>query len=474
MVTRGENGAAQMEEIMSTTNTFLDITNEMVVALRAADAGTAMNIYIDKYVDHQAVVYAAYDNVENAIAVLGEQLKDYLDTMYGKAFVKTIVLVVIFVIIIAVSLVLNEMRISKKITGIVSELQKIIHGINNNEGDLTARIETKTSTELAFVVGGINNFIETLQGVIKEVKDGSMVLNSSSDSMTLKIEKASDNITNTSAALEELSASMDTVSTTADQISGKLDEVKTATDEIRQEAANGAETAENIKKEADEIKNEALRKKENTGVKVEELSAVLEKSVKDSEKVAQINELTKVILDIASQTNLLALNASIEAARAGEAGKGFAVVAEEISALADNSRQTAGNIQTISNEVTEAVNTLSTNAMDVIQFINNDVLNDYDTFVETSDKYENTAVVMDDILDKFNRKADNLNTIMDKMADSVESITESVKESTQAINLSAANSSEIVGQIQGISEAMGENNKVTEQLNSSTKRFANL
>ncbi|MBO4911231.1 MAG: methyl-accepting chemotaxis protein [Butyrivibrio sp.] len=321
LVTRGENGAAQMEEIMSTTNTFLDITNEMVVALRAADAGTAMNIYIDKYVDHQAVVYAAYDNVENAIAVLGEQLKDYLDTMYGKAFVKTIVLVVIFVIIIAVSLVLNEMRISKKITGIVSELQKIIHGINNNEGDLTARIETKTSTELAFVVGGINNFIETLQGVIKEVKDGSMVLNSSSDSMTLKIEKASDNITNTSAALEELSASMDTVSTTADQISGKLDEVKTATDEIRQEAANGAETAENIKKEADEIKNEALRKKENTGVKVEELSAVLEKSVKDSEKVAQINELTKVILDIASQTNLLALNASIEAARAGEAGR---------------------------------------------------------------------------------------------------------------------------------------------------------
>ena len=148
--------------------------------------------------------------------------------------------------------------------------------------------------------------------------------------------------------------------------------------------------------------------------------------------------------------------------------EGFAVVAEEISALADNSRQTAGNIQTISNEVTDAVNTLSTNAMDVIQFINNDVLNDYDTFVETSDKYENTAVVMDEILDKFNRKADNLNIIMDKMADSVESITESVKESTQAINLSAANSTEIVGQIQGISEAMGENSKVTEQLSSST------
>ncbi len=474
LVTQGENGPAQMEAVTKTTNDFIAITDEMVVSLRAADAATAMDIYINKYIDAQAAAYAAYDTAEEAIAVLGELLKAYLDMLYAQAFQKTIILVVVFVIIIALSLCLNEIRISRKIASIVSELHGIIRGINNNEGDLTARIATKTSTELAFIVDGINNFIETLQGIIKEVKDGSNVLNTSADSMTDKIEKASDNITNTSAALEELSASMDTVSTTADQISGKLEEVKTATDEIRQEAANGAETADSIKKEADEIKNEALKKKENTGVKVEELSAVLEKSVKDSEKVSQINELTKVILDIASQTNLLALNASIEAARAGEAGKGFAVVAEEISALADNSRQTAGNIQTISNEVTEAVNTLSTNAMDVIEFINNDVLNDYDTFVETSDKYENTAVVMDDILDKFNRKADNLNIIMDKMADSVESITESVKESTQAINLSAANSSEIVGQIQGISEAMGENNKVTEQLSSSTKRFANL
>ena len=474
LVTQTAEGPAQVEEIVKTTNAFLGVTDDMVVSLRAADAGMAMDTYINQYIDAQAAVYGAYDAAETTMGILGDELSVNLNTLYKKAFAKTVVLVIVFIILIAVSLVLSETRISKKIAGIVSELQKIIKGINSNEGDLTARIETNTSTELSFIVGGINSFIETLQGVIKEVKDGSNILNSSADSMTLQIEKASDNITNTSAALEELSASMDTVSSTADQISGRLDEVKEATSEIRQEAANGASTAENIKKEADEIKNEALRKKENTGIKVEELSAVLEKSVKDSEKVAQINELTKVILDIASQTNLLALNASIEAARAGEAGKGFAVVAEEISALADNSRQTAGNIQTISNEVTEAVNTLSTNAMDVIQFINNDVLNDYDIFVETSDKYENTAVVMDDILDKFNKKADNLNNIMDKMADSVESITESVKESTQAINLSAANSTEIVGQIQGISEAMGENNRVTEQLSSSTKKFANL
>ena len=61
-----------------------------------------------------------------------------------------------------------------------------------------------------------------------------------------------------------------------------------------------------------------------------------------------------------------------------------------------------------------------------------------------------------------------LNTSADSMTDKIE------KASDNITNTSAANSSEIVGQIQGISEAMGENNKVTEQLSSSTKRFANL
>ena len=292
--------------------------------------------------------------------------------------------------------------------------------------------------------------------------------------MTDKIAKANDSITNTSAALEQLSASMDTVSSTADQITERLEEVKDASREIRQEAQDGSATASEIKSEADKIRTGALSRKENTGSKVGELGQILENSVKDSEKVSQINELTAVILDIASQTNLLALNASIEAARAGEAGKGFAVVASEISSLAENSRQTAGNIQTISNEVTEAVNSLSSNAMEVINFINNEVLADYDAFVDTGDKYEKTAVLMDEILEKFNVKADNLNTIMDRMAGSVEAITDSVRESTQAIGLSAQNSTEIVGEIQGISESMAENNRVTEQLNNSTQRFETL
>ena len=81
-------------------------------------------------------------------------------------------------------------------------------------------------------------------------------------------------------------------------------------------------------------------------------------SIEESRQIGNIDNLTNDILDIASQTNLLALNASIEAARAGEVGKGFAVVAEEIRQLAENSKNTASDIQNISVGVVRAVNQL--------------------------------------------------------------------------------------------------------------------
>ena len=168
---------------------------------------------------------------------------------------------------------------------------------------------------------------------------------------------------------------------------------------------------------------------------------------------------------------MLALNASIEAARAGEAGKGFAVVADEISSLAANSRDTAGNIQEISSRVTAAVKTLSDNAIQVIDFINENVLSDYDSFVETGVKYENTATMIDEMLVNFRDRADNLNTVMNEMATRIETISSSVSESSEAINLSASAATEIVGEIQGINSAMDQNNDVTKQLNASTQKF---
>ena len=471
LVTQVDDGQAQVDALLAAVDAYLATVDTMMDLEAADDMATLYGLLDTDYVNNYQAVQDNLDICNASISGLVQGMGTYLNGKKAEAVNKAIIGLVVLVVLVAASLLLSHLRISVKISSMKKELDEIINNINAGKGDLTARIETSTETELKSLKDGINEFIATLQGIIKDVKDGTVVLQTSSEEMTGMIRKASDNVTNSSAALEELSASMDNVATTAEGITERLDDVKEAVNTINQAAEEGNETARSIKSEAASIKAEAEAKKSNTGAKMEALSGVLEQSVRDSEKVKQINDLTNEILDIASQTNLLALNASIEAARAGEAGKGFAVVADEISALAANSRETANTIQSISEEVTNAVTTLSRNAEEVLDFINTTVLADYDAFVDTGDKYENTSTLIDAMIEKFTERADHLRAIMDEMVDNVNAITTSVEQSTQAISMSAVNSTEIVEEINGIDSAMGRNNDVTEQLSDSTQKF---
>ncbi len=485
---------------MSTLNE-LAAGNSYSVSMGVADITEAMEPNVTSYVEliGEALTYAKAGDAENCMKLMNGDIKDLMDTIDSEiveldtglgtiiaggiedmdaikssAISRAVIALVMFLIVLVLNFIIIFFFIVRKVKSISAEVNTIIENIDNGNGDLTARITTPVNSELIYFKEGFNRFIENLQTVMRKIKEGTFVLSNSEEEVTLKIRKANDNVTNTSAALEELSASMDTVSTTASIMTDKLSNVEDATKSINDEVEEGQKTAQGIKNEAEQVQADVNQKKINTGAKMEELSIVLEDSVKESEQVNQIGELTNVILDIASQTNLLALNASIEAARAGEAGKGFAVVAEEISALADNSRQTAGNIQQISQNVTGAVKALSENAMQVLEFINTTVLADYDAFVEVGEKYGNTAGIIDDMMSKFSDKADKLNYIMNEMSNSVTSISESVQESSMAINMSATNSTEIVDEMQGIGDAMESNNEVTNQLSDTTKQFVKV
>ena len=112
--------------------------------------------------------------------------------------------------------------------------------------------------------------------------------------------------------------------------------------------------------------------------------------------------------------------------------------------------------------------------MQVLDFINTTVLADYDAFVDTGEKYEETAKFINEMLDGISEETQSLNTIMAEMAESVTAISGSVHEASDAINQSAENAQDIVDEISGISSAMNTNNEVTDKLNDSTKQFVNM
>ena len=169
-----------------------------------------------------------------------------------------------------------------------------------------------------------------------------------------------------------------------------------------------------------------------------------------SKKSNSIGSIIESIRQIAQQTNLLALNAAIEAARAGEAGKGFAVVATEISNLAQQTSDTVSNINKIVNEVNDAVSDMARCLDASIEFMGENVLEDYEEFGKVSEQYQKDAAIVEDNMVNVNRAIVNLSGNIAEIKDSVEGISVAVSEAGTSID-------EIAGSTIDMTEKTGQN-----------------
>lgn len=216
---------------------------------------------------------------------------------------------------------------------------------------------------------GINNFIIQLQNAMQKIRKQSEIMQSSLGLMNEEVNNSNENADNIASTMEEITASMEEISSSIEGITGNTNDIVSSINDVGNQVNEGVVIASDIKALAVGVKEETEKKKTDISDIINEKSQALSLSIEESRQISSINNLTNDILEIASQTNLLALNASIEAARAGEVGKGFAVVAEEIRQLAENSKNTANDIQGISVRVIAAVNQLMTNAQDLMNFI---------------------------------------------------------------------------------------------------------
>ena len=283
------------------------------------------------------------------------------------------------------------------------KMQKMVDDIKENKGDLSMRLEVTGGDEIGSVGRNVNAFINTLQDIMASITDSAAEMNRVILEVDNKVCLSNDNSNDISSAMEELSASMESVTETISGITDNMQEIENKAQELAENSNGLLEYSDTMDKNAQELKKEAVSNRENTGKVASEIIAKLQQTIEDSKQVEKVSELTNDILSIAGQTNLLALNASIEAARAGEAGKGFAVVASEIGQLSESGRQAAVNIQNINNTVIETVQELINNAAELAEYIQSNILPDYDNFVKAGEQYNNDAVHINDIVGNFNK-----------------------------------------------------------------------
>jgi methyl-accepting chemotaxis protein len=146
-------------------------------------------------------------------------------------------------------------------------------------------------------------------------------------SASTKLEASAMTMTKSSDLTMSLS---DSAASASHMVTGNIEAVATATEEI---TSSVNEISRQVY-ESNRIASTAVSQAQKTDASIARLSLA----------AGRINDVVKLISEVAAQTNLLALNATIEAARAGETGRGFAVVASEVKALATQTAKATAEI----------------------------------------------------------------------------------------------------------------------------------
>ncbi|SHJ28118.1 Methyl-accepting chemotaxis protein [Clostridium cavendishii DSM 21758] len=461
-----EEGRKLFSEIQSATDDAINVFKK--TRTEAANPAITQNDMI-KMTDE-------LDRINQNLTTAIQSMIDHQNTVAtsdaNNSITKAQTAITIMIITGIISTLLTILFVYLIIKSIKSQVKQISDAsVKLAQGDFSFKIDSYTNDELGQTAVALNEAIQTLRGTVSTVKDTSLSLNDSATLTNSMIAELNSQIQQVSAATEEISAGMEESSASVEEVTAMAITVKEDAMVTAQKANEGLNIALGIQNKAENINKESLASKKNAEKIYSSAKVKLEKAIEDSKVVNNISEMATSILGISEQTNLLALNAAIEAARAGEVGKGFAVVAEEVRKLAEESSTAVNQIQTNVMQVLSAVSELSNSSVEILDFIEKNVLKDYESFMNVSLEYKNDGARVKEITENFAEIATNISNSVDQITTSMEEVSTSVTEVAKTSTVIASNVEEVTTKTEVIEGETQNNSNTSENLSQLVNGF---
>lgn len=342
------------------------------------------------------------------------------------------------------------------------------------EGDFTGEVPGKLLRRkdemglMAAAFAKMNKSIRVmLEGVlysVDETASSSEELSATAEEVSAQAEHIAVSVQQIVKGMEEISASVEEVAAASVQI---IDKAQTMELEVK----TGEEKVDEIRKRAEEMKASARISKQTATDIYLHRQQEIKQAIEEVKVVEEISKMADIISQIAAQTNLLSLNAAIEAARAGEHGQGFAVVSEEVRKLAEHSAVTAEDIHSIIGNVNSAVEKLTSNAEEILRFLDEKVTPDYNILEKTGEQYAEDAYFVKNLTSEFAAVASEIASSIEVIGKAIDGISTTVEQTTASLQDIGNSTTESSKALEEVSRSAQSQAEMAEKLSAMVAKF---